>query len=232
MKKVLIITAVALAVLGLLYFYQQQGFVKIFPTRQDREIKKILEIDRSKFQPAEGLTAEQFEAEIKELEKRRQRVLDNPDNADAWFDFGYTKDFLNDHAGAVAAWEKSYELQPLSFLITGNLANTYQYFLRDFVKAEVYYKKTLELKPDLTGAYSGLLDLYRFNLPDKKDQVEPLALQAAENDPANSGHYYSTLVDFFMRDSDIVKAKEYLKKIQFVRPDLVGEILETYPALR
>ena len=216
----------------LLWYYQGQGFIKIFPTREERVMKKILEIDRSKFRSAEGLDLQVFESEIKKLEEEKAKVLADPGNAQLWFNFGYTKEFLNDHQGAIAAWEKSLELQPLNFVTAQNLGNTYQYFIKDWGKAEFYYGKVLELRPDHPQAYQGLIDLYRYNWPSKKNQVEPLLLEAIKNDPENKLPYYITLVEFFADEKDADKAKSYLEAVRVLDKSKVPELLESYPILK
>jgi tetratricopeptide (TPR) repeat protein len=235
-KKIILLTLGVIAglglVFGLLVYFQSQGLIKIFPTARDREIKQILKIDRTKFKPAEGLPPEKFEEAIKKLSELRQKVLDNREDAKAWFDFGYAKEFLNDHEGATRAWEKSFALQPLNFMTAGNLANVYQYFLKDYPKAEFYYLKALEVKPDYTSAYQGLSDLYRFNWQEEEDKVEPLLQEALEKDPANQQAYYSILVEFFARKNDFAKAKEYLAKLRQIKPEAANQLVESYPGLR
>ncbi len=234
-KKVYLPFAIILGIvliLGLLWYYQGQGILKIFPTREDREIKKILQIDRSKFKAAQGLSQEQFESEIKRLEERKQKIIDNPQDAQAWFDFGYTKEFLNDHEGAVASWEKSFALQPLNFVTAANLANTYQYFLKNYERAEFYYRKALEIRPGYTPAYQGLSDLYRFNWSEKSDLFEPLMFEAIKNDPDNANAYTASLVEFFVRKNDLARAREYLALLKEVSSDTAQELIETYPALK
>lgn len=234
-KSVIIIlgvVGVGVLVLALLWYYQSQGFIKVFPTAQDRAQKKLLTIDRSKLRPAQGLTNDQFEAEIKKLMDEKNKVLENPADAQAWFDFGYTKEFLNDHEGAVAVWEKSLELQPLNFVTALNLGNTYQYFLKNYPKAEEYYLKALELRPDYTTAYQGLTDLYRFNWKDRQDRLEPLLLEAIQKDSPNKKAYYVTLVEFFAGANDIPKAKEYFAQVKKLDPKAAGELVDTYPALK
>ncbi|MDP3993623.1 MAG: hypothetical protein U1C57_01770 [Candidatus Doudnabacteria bacterium] len=223
----------ALIVLGgLLWYYQQQGFIKIFPTAEERAMKKILEIDRSKFRPAEGLDPQVFEGEIKKLEEQKAKVLSDPGNAQLWFDFGYTKEFLNDHEGAILAWEKSFALQPFNFVTAQNLGNTYQYFIKDWAKAEFYYRKVLELRPDHPQAYQGLIDLYRYNWPGRKSEVEPLLLEAIKNDPKNKLPYYITLVEFFADAGNVEKAKSYLAEVRALDESKVPDLLETYPILK
>lgn len=234
-KKIIVSGAIilgAILILGLLWYYQRQGIIKIFPTREDRDIKRILEIDQSKFKAAQGLTTEQFEAEIKTLEERKQKVLENLSDAQAWFEFGYSKEFLNDHEGAVASWERSFALQPLNFVTAANLANTYQYFLKNYERAEFYYREALKIRPGYTPAYQGLSDLYQFNFQEKSDLFEPLMFEAIKNDPENANAYTANLVEFFARKNDLSKAKEYLALLLEASPKLAGELLETYPALK
>lgn len=225
------VVVVVLVTAGL-WYYQKQGFLKVFPTREDRTIKKILVIDESKLRAPEGLTEEQFQSERQKLYENRDRVLANRTDAKAWFDYGYSKEFWNDHESAVAAWEKAYALQDLNFVTTLNLANAYQYFLKNWEKAEFYYLKTLELQPDYTLAFQGLTDLYRFNWAEKQGEVESAYLRAARNDSSNAGEYYANLVEFFVRREDgFNKAKQYLEEVKKLKPEAVADLLAAYPEL-
>ena len=231
-KKIAAIIAGAGLLFALLLYYQGQGFIKIFPTAEERQMKKILEIDRSKFRPAQGLDSQVFEEEIKKLEGEKAKVLSDPGNAQLWFDYGYTKEFLNDHEGAILAWEKSFAIQPFNFVTAQNLGNTYQYFIKNWERAEFYYRKVLELRPDHPQAYQGLIDLYRYNWPEKKDQFEPILLQAIAKDPQNKLPYYISLVEFFADAGNVEKAKSYLVEVRALDESKVPELLETYPILK
>lgn len=234
-KKVTVFVSIIIGiflVLGLLWYYQSQGVIKVFPTPEERDASKILVIDRSKFKAAEGLDPKKFEEEIAKLEDLKKKVLSNLQDPVAWFNFGYAKDFLNDHEGAVAAWKKAFELQPLNFVTALNLGNVYQYFLKDPNQAEYYYKKALEIKPDYTGAYIGLMDVYRYNLKDKKSEFEPLCLAAVKNDALNAVTYYTGLVEFFVGEGNLAKARGYLAKIRDLKPASAADLEATYPALK
>lgn len=217
---------------GILWYFQQQGFLKVLPSAQDRRMKKILEIDESVFASATGLEAEIYRRKIAELYALRGKVEQNPKDAQAWFNFAYAKDFLNDHEGAVAAWKESFRLQPLNFVTAFNIGNNYQYFLKDYAQAEFYYKKTLEIQKAYTSAYQGLADLYRFNWKDKQVELEPLMLTAARADTPNQDKYYAILAEFFASTGDIAKARDYLSRVRALNPELAREIVENYPALQ
>lgn len=223
---------IVLVVGGLLWYYQQQGILKIFPTAEDQQIKKLLTIDRSKFHAPQGLSQDKFEEEIKKLEEQKQAVLANTKDGQAWFSFGYTKEFLNDHAGAAAVWEKAFELQPYNFMFASNLANDYQYFLKDYPKAEYYYLKVLELQPGSSTAFTGLSDLYRFNWKAGQDKLEPMLLEAVKKDSASAVSYYTTLVEFFASAGNLDKAKTYLAEVAKLKPEAATQLEQSYPGLK
>lgn len=237
-RKIIISLAVAFGIIliiaGLLFYYQKQGMIKIFPTKEEKEIAKILEIDREKLRPAQDLSQEDFEKIIKELEKEKENVLSDPKSATVWHEFAILKNFLNDHQGAVEAWEMSFEIQPNNFRTALNLANTCQYFVKDYPKAEYYYRKVLELQPQLTSAFDGLMDLYRYNYKEKQSEYEPLVLQGIENDQANAAAYYSSLIGFFMSEetSNEEKAVKYWEKLNSIDSVKAEAAFDSYPKLK
>lgn len=234
-RNVIIIAVLAgiILILGLIWYYQSQGLVKIFPTSEDLQIRKALVIDRSKFTSPDGLTEQKKQEALAQLEDLKAKLQKDPKDATNWFTFGGVKDFFNDHEGAVVAWKIAFALQPLNYVAAGNIGNAYQYFLKDYPQSEFYYKKALEIKPDYTVVYQGLMDLYRFNYKEKRGDYEPLVLSAAKNDPANETKYYVALVDFYARDNNnLVKAKEYLKIVRNLSQSSADELVKDYPQLK
>lgn len=227
----IILLVIVLAGIGMVVYYQNQGLVKIIPTNQDFAKNKILEIDRSKFKAPNGLSNEDFEKRIADLEKFKAEIEKDPTNYENWFVFAGIKDFLNDHEGAAGAWEEAFKLQPNDFRIPLNLGNVYQYFIKDYEKSEFNYSKALELRPDFTLAYQGLMDLYRFNWKVNQSKYEPMVLQAIAKDKTNSAMYYENLVEFFTK-LDLDKAKAYFVKLKELNPTAAQKVLEDFPELR
>lgn len=231
-KIILGVVAGVIILLALAWYYQQQGLIKIFPTAEERSISQALKVDESKFTFAEGLTQEQKETKLAELYSARDKAENNPQDPTAWFTFGLQKSFFNDHTGAVEAWEITYQLSP-DFRTALNLGNEYQYFIKDYPKAEFYYLAAIEFKPDLTSAYQALLDLYHFNLKEKSSEHEAIALKAIEKDPLNATAYYATLVEFYIRpeNRDDIKAQEYLAILKGMNAAAAAQLVESYPEL-
>ena len=231
-KIVIIIVIAAAAVLGLLYYYQQQGFIDIFPTAQDREINRALEIDESKFSAAEGLSEEAFNAKIEELKQQKDVVKDNPDDANAWLRFGNLKEFLNDHEGAIVAWKQTVRVQSVNFIAVLNIANNYQYFIKDLPKAEEYYRRALEIDKSLTQGYQGLIDLYRFNWKEKRGELEQLLIDGANNDAPNAVAYLRLLVETQLQDGRIEQARGYLAQLEQQDPEAAEKLREEHGELQ
>lgn len=166
------------------------------------------------------------------MKEFKNQILDKPENAQLWFLFGYNKEFLNDHEGAVLAWERAFELQPQNFVTAGNLGNTYQYFLKNYPKAEFFYQRSLELQPTYTTAYQGLVDLYRYNWKENQAKIEPLLLSAIANDSENALAFLTTLVEFFAEQNDLVKARNYLTELRSLNQSAANELVERFPALQ
>jgi len=227
----LIVAVLAVAGLGLLYYYQKQGLIKVFPTVQEKTQAQALIIDRSKFKAPTGTSAEDFEKRIAELETYKGKILKDSKDLTSWLYFAAIKSFLNDHQGAADAWEIAYQIQPADFRISQNLGNVYQYFLKDYIKSESNYLKVLALRPDFTLAYEGLMDLYRYNMKENSVKYEPLVLQAIAEDKANAAEYYGNLVEFFA-ETDQVKAKTYLAEVRKLKPANAESLLTDYPALK
>lgn len=230
-KKIGIAIGIIVLVLAILFYLQSQGFIKIFPTSEERNVARILEIDESEFAPPVGLSDEAFRAKIDEAYAWRETVLEDPTQANPWMRFGNILEFLNDHEGAIRAWKKVLEFQELNFVASQNIATNYQYFLLDFPKAEENYLQALTIRPDYTTAYQGIMDLYRFNLTEKKDLYEPLVLSAIANDSSNALFYYRELVDFYARDGKLEKAREYLDDVEKLKPQSAEELRQDYPGL-
>lgn len=232
LKKIGIAVGGVVIVLAVLYYFQSQGLVKIFPSSEERNIKKILEIDETQFVPAQGLSEEDFQAKIAELYEWKETVLEDPTNVNSWMRFGNVKEFLNDHAGAIEAWKKVVELQPPNFVALNNIATNYQYFLKNYPEAEKYYLLAIQANGGYTSAYQGLMDLYHFNYKEKQDLYEPIVLMAIANDSSNAPSYYSALVRFFARNGNFEKAREYMPQLTELKPEAAADFQEEFPKLR
>lgn len=229
-----VLLAVILAVLGILWYYQSQGMIKIFPTKSEMQAEKILIIDRTKFTPPENASPEKVETAIKNLEELKEAILKDPNKSDLWSEFGYYKDYLNDLDGAALAYKKALEVGPYNTVPAANLGNLYLYFKKDYEQAEYYYLYVLEIEKDSNAAYEGLMDLYRYADGTRTEKYEPLVLRAIKDDSGNKVRYYGQLVEFFADKptQNLDKAKSYLAEVKKLDQSAADAITKRFPELR
>ena len=229
-----VLLAVILAVLGILWYYQSQGMIKIFPTKSEMQAEKILIIDRTKFTPPENASPEKVETAIKNLEELKEAILKDPNKSDLWSEFGYYKDYLNDLDGAALAYKKALEVGPYNTVPAANLGNLYLYFKNDYEQAEYYYLYVLEIEKDSNAAYEGLMDLYRYADGTRTEKYEPLVLRAIKDDSGNKVRYYGQLVEFFVDKptQNLDKAKSYLAEVKKLDQSAADAITKRFSELR
>jgi len=231
-KIILIIVTAAAVIVGLLWYYQSEGFIKIFPTSQDREISRALEIDEDGFSSPEGLSQVDYDTKLQELYDLKEEVEDNTEDANLWLRFGNGLAYFSDHEGAIAAWKQTLRLQPVNFIAAGNIGFSSQYFIKDYPQAETYYRQALDADPTLTTAYQGLTDLYRYNWLEKRVELESLLVEAANNDPENATAYLRILIVTQLEDGRVEEAKGYLGQLEQKDPVVAEELREEHPELQ
>lgn len=232
-KIVLISAGVFVAIIGILAYYQSQGFLKVFPSLFEWRQKQALKIDEDKFIAPEGTDEKRLKEIMDKVYETKEDVESDPSKSGAWLDFGNALEQLNDHEGAIEAWKISYELTP-TYLAASNIASVYQYFILDFEQAEDYYYRALDLSPANSVAFDGLIDLYRYNLKEKQYQLEAITQQAIRENPQSETYYLQGLIDFFadLETRDIEKAKKYFERYKELDAQNAQYFLDTYPVLR
>jgi len=233
-KIIIGVIIILLVIAGIVFYFKNSGSFNLASNSVSPELQTLLEIDESKFVEPEGLTQADYDQASANLKNVRNLIIKDPTDAQSWFDFGYFKEFFNDHTGAVAAWKKSLEIGPYNYVAWLDVANADQYFLKNYAEAETSYLKVLEIKSDITSAYRGLMDLYQFNWKEQQDKYEPLVLEAIAKDPNSKEIYYSNLVEFFASSStqNLTKARKYLAEVKKMNPASAEQLVETYPVLK
>jgi len=134
---------------------------------------------------------------------------------------GLYKQLVGDYNGAEEIWLYNYNLDSNSSVLNGNLAHLYQYYLKNYPKAEEFYLKTLEAK-DLAGAnhytyLSELYDLYHLNLKDDVKAVE--ILERAIKDLPEDINIYLMAARHYKESGDYAKARDYYNQALKINPN-------------
>ncbi len=98
---------------------------------------------------------------------------------------GISKKNNKDYAGAVKAWEEASRLIPESYIPYSNLGDLYQFYLRDFPKAEANLRKAVELYPSYIAGYMNLHELYRYQYKEKAELADDILEEGLRKNPGN-----------------------------------------------
>ena len=93
----------------------------------------------------------------------RARLKEDPARADDWFNLAIIYHTAEDYKGAVEVWEFLTQVIPNSTTAYDNLGKTYHFALKEYPKAESYFKKSLTIDASDMNAYLGLFELYRYS---------------------------------------------------------------------
>ncbi len=98
----------------------------------------------------------------KNIEDVRAKLLKNQTDITAWFDLAISYRVVGDHAGAVEIWEYISATNPTDGTSLHNLGEYYFHNMKEYPKAEGYYRRAIEVAPYLSADYMDLFDMYRY----------------------------------------------------------------------
>ena len=101
-----------------------------------------------------------LENQVKTL---REHIVANPQDATPWLDLAIQYKTIEDYEGAKEVWEYLDAAYPQDSIAAHNLGNLYHLFLKDYPKAEMYYREAIKRNPRQTLHYVGLHELYRYS---------------------------------------------------------------------
>ena len=95
---------------------------------------------------------------IKELQAILQK---NPADFSSWLNLGIYQKMGGDYEGATLSWQYASKLASTDYISLGNLGNIYAYFIKDNIKAEMYYKKAIQNGSTQKYLYIQFAEVYR-----------------------------------------------------------------------
>lgn len=108
-------------------------------------------------------TKKDAEARIKSVSAK---LKENPALYSQWVELGLYRKLIGDYVGAAIAWEHAGVLNPTSFIPSQNLGDLYALDIKDYQKAEAYYKKSISKDEKVIMVYEKLYELYKYYLKD------------------------------------------------------------------
>lgn len=117
------------------------------------------------------------------IKKISATLKKDPKNQLSWLNLAIFRKMLGDYGASRDIWLFVIKAWPDDYTAYNNLADLYEYYLKDALQSEKYWLKVIAMKPDYTQAYQDLSDLYRYSYPEKSSQAAPVLLRGIENNP-------------------------------------------------
>lgn len=117
------------------------------------------------------------------LEKAIAAIKKDPKSAMNWIELGIQRKTLGDYEGARDAWEYAKAIEPGNLVPWNNLGDLYHFYLKNYVKSEENWKKTIALKPDYMQGYRGLYELYTYSMKEKIGEIPVMLKQGIAKNP-------------------------------------------------
>lgn len=222
--KYILIAIIILLAAGAFYLY----WTKLYLPGQEKKVYTAADFP----QALERMDEKILQISLDDLNKQYQKLEEGDHIYIRWINIGILKKRFGDYANAEKAWQNAISYNPDQSLAFGNLADLYLFDLREYEKAEEYYRKVLTMKSYNFNYYIGLATLYRYEMTEKTHLIEDLMLDGAKLNRADAGDYYLYLAVYFSQGpenqggNNQQKAKHYSEKTLEANPDLKDQLPE------
>ena len=145
--------------------------------------------------------------------------IGEPVSVSALNKMGLAKQLVGDYKGAEEIFLYAYNLDPNSFIVSGNLANLYHYYLNEFDKAVPYYVTAIDkaVGTNRFSLYSNFIDMHRQAGYDSA-LTEKVVL-AMISDIPNDPNAYIKAAKFFQSQNNIEQATFYYQQALRLNPE-------------
>jgi len=111
----------------------------------------------------------------------RDSLKDDPTQFRQWMEIAGNYKIIEDYKSAEEAWQYALLMTPGNYVVLGNLANLYAYYLVDVDKAEDYFKMAVDAGPAMSYLYFQASDFYRNVKKDMAKAIEVVELGLQRN---------------------------------------------------
>lgn len=136
-----------------------------------------------------------------------------------WLKLGIYRKMVSDYQTAVEILNYVAALWPNDYTPYNNLADLYQYYIKNYPLAEKNWLKVIEIKPDYTSAYENLHDLYLYSYTEKKAQTLPILIKGLTNNPKSIDLMLYTAREYRARGDNAQATIYYNKAIDEARAE-------------
>src|SRR3989338_9425717 len=124
-----------------------------------------------------------FEIMLKNVADIRSALQKDPKDEEKWLQLSIYQKNLGDYKKAVEILNYVATVWSNDYVPFNNLADLYQFYIKNYPLAEKNWLKVVELKPDYLQAYINLYDLYKDLYTEKQAKSLPILQQGLANNP-------------------------------------------------
>ncbi len=144
------------------------------------------------------------------LAKTKAQITANSRDISAWFDLAILYRMVGDYAGAAEIWEYVSALYPADPVSLHNLGEYYFHTVKDYPKAEGYYRRSLAVGPKLEQDYLDLADMYIYVYKqDTTAAADILKEGISKIDPPHNVNLMIRLASYYAEKNDSKNARVY-----------------------
>jgi tetratricopeptide (TPR) repeat protein len=169
------------------------------------------DLDRLVF--GEGVSAEDRERLSAEIGRISSSLRDDPTNYASWLDLASYRKLAGDFSGAEEIWLYTAATWPNDRAAYENLGDLYHLYIRDYPRAERFYRAALERDRTYPALYLKLHELYTLSWEEKKNLADDVLLEGLEKLPGHVGLLF-TLAEFYAKEGESEKAREYYSEVR------------------
>lgn len=131
------------------------------------------------------------ESIVSEIKKLVELIRGNYDFRDGWINLGIYREKIKDYEGAAEAWGYASAIRPFDPVPLINLGDLYGYYVHDNQKAESYFLKAIQVKPNEAYAYYRAYEFY--SDISEMAKAKDILKKGIAADPAGSGDLQAAL---------------------------------------
>ena len=219
-KKILLIILIVILIVVILLFFL------VLKNNKNTEERETIINSMVNFkivnQELDKISKDKYEESFIKNKNKFIKNINTAENFQSLLQMGLIKQLVGDYKGAEEIWLYAYDLNLESYVLNGNLAHLYQYFIYDYEKSEKYYLQALNFK--VIGAtanhytyFSELYDLYRYRIKDK-DKIIKILERAIKNLPGEINIYFLS-ARYYKDIGDVNKARYYFNEALKINPN-------------
>ncbi len=178
----------------------------------DREVVEP-NLDRLVF--GESVSADERKRLGAEMQRISAALKTDPESYDSWLDLASYRKLAGDFVGAEEIWLYMAALWPDDRTAHENLGDLYHLYVRDYPRAETFYRAALRRDDTYPELYRKLHELYALSWAEKKGLADDILLEGLDKVPRHVGFLF-TLAEYYAREGEVAKAKEYYREVRIL----------------